>query len=287
MKKIAIILCAFLISSVSLFTFNASAKSDQNYQQFTFNDGVKGNTYNWLTYTDTKCGMNTIAHFSAVTTKKISRMEVDWTAYNITGTEQFWGNKPLVNTNYLLDTSRKGVIGKSFAQFLLKHGKQTWKPKGYAYHCGTGSIKSINKDSVDTSAKNAVNTLENSPVLPAQYSEINNINFDDQSKVVKDTFKEYYNADLNLYTFKNGQRVNADDLKIIETKNELGTKFEDESLGLKVAEENISDFSYVEVEIPETVFDENNKEFMLKGYIVTSKSTQDKLDFGLIETEIE
>ena len=30
MKKIAIILCAFLISSVSLFTFNASAKNAVN-----------------------------------------------------------------------------------------------------------------------------------------------------------------------------------------------------------------------------------------------------------------
>lgn len=286
MKKFFGVFLASIFILTALFSPKAFAAGDQDYQQFTFADGNKANSYHWLTYVDTTCGMNTQAHYSAVTTKNISNMEVDWTAYNLSGAEQFWGNKPLVNTNYLLDTSKVGVIEKSYAQFTLKYKTQTWKPKGYAYHCGSGGTKSAMK-LPNTSAENAINSLENTSTLPVQYTNINSYNTDDQLSIVKDTFNEFYAQDLSAYKLENGQAVTVDDLKIIETRNEFGTRFEDSKLQVVANKEDATNFSYVKVTVPNKVFDKNNKEYKLEGYILTSNGAKDKLDFGLIETEIQ
>lgn len=86
-----------LSTFVTIITFSTpifgkiQAAVDQDYNSFTFSNGNRANTYHWFTYVDTQCGMNTIAKYSAVTQSNVDKMQVDWTAYNVTGTEQDWG----------------------------------------------------------------------------------------------------------------------------------------------------------------------------------------------------
>lgn len=285
MKKILALFFSSILALTTLFSSNVLA-SDTNYNQFIFADGNQANTYHWLTYIDVKCGMNTKAHYSASTQRTVSRMEVDWTAYNLSGAEQFWNHLPLINTTYLYDSSGIGAIRKSFAQFEIQHKTQTWRPKGYVYHCQQWTSNSPSL-STDYAAENAINALKNTSALPTQYANIYDYNTNEQLSIVKNTFNEYYAEELSAYKLENGQNVNGDNFKIIETIIEVGTKLEDNDLQISFNKEKNTNFSYIKVSIPDKVFNKNNEEYKLEGYILVSNGAEKALDFGLIETKIE
>lgn len=233
-----------------------------------------------------------MARYSATTHKAINQMEVDWVVYNINGPEQDWGHLPLQNTNYLYDESIVGVLAKSYAEWILQHNTQTWKPKGYAYHCIFDNTRSLDNTAAalteeEISPKNTINSLKNKSVLPVQYTNFTSYNDNEQLSIVKETFEEFYGKDLSAYHLENGHILTVDHLKIKERKNASGKKFEDDQLQISISKKDNTDFTYIKVSVPYKVFDENNIEHKIDGYILISNSNQDKLDFGLIETEFQ
>lgn len=298
MKKLFYLAFATIIAIIASFGESASA-ADTNHKSFTFSNGNVGHSYHWFTYVDTKCGMNTIGKYSASSNSNLNIMGVDWTAYNITGTEQDWGNLEYLNKKYFFDQSKTAVLGKSYAAFDFKENKQTWKPKGYIYHCGaTASSLDLNS-SVSTLAASLNSSEENPNVLPSKYKNLGKSkkgisarsiqSNDTETEVLKETLDEHYADDIKEFQLKNGDAVTSENFEVTQSTSQKGNHFEDEELQLEFSDlPKDTNITYIKASVPQTTY-QDGEEFDLQAYIVVSDAAGngDALDFGFISTPVE
>ncbi|MGE7604953.1 hypothetical protein ACQKL5_21235 [Peribacillus sp. NPDC097675] len=295
MKKILCLVFATIIAITASFGESAFA-ADTNNKSFTFSNGNVGHSYHWLTYVDTECGMNTIAKYSASSNSNVNKMGVDWTAYNITGTQQDWGNIEYLNKKYLYDNSKTAVLGKSYASFDFLENKQSWKPKGYVYHCGTSAKAAT---SAKTASLDSSLDLENPNLLPTKYKNLwkskkgistkSVQSTTPETDVIKETLDEYYLEDIQEFKLENGEVVTSDSFKVDKTIRQQGSHFEDKELKLEFSDlPEDTNITYIRASVPQNTY-QDGEAFNLQAYIVVSDSVGngDALDFGFISTPVE
>ncbi|MFE4430902.1 hypothetical protein ACFRH9_28685 [Peribacillus butanolivorans] len=294
MKKLFYLVFATIIAITASFGESVFA-ADTNNKSLTFSNGNVGHSYHWLAYVDTKCGMNTVAKYSGSSNSNVNKMEVDWTAYNITGTEQDWGNGNWTNTKYIYDKSRTAVLGKSYAAFEFVENSQTWKPKGYVYHCGMTS------SSLEATKIASLNATENPNMLPTKYKDLwkskkgistkSLTTTSPETEITKETLEEYYLEDIEEFKLDNGNTVTADNFRVDKSIKVKGSHFEDKDLKLEFSDlPEDTNITYIKSSVPQKVYQEDGKAFNLQAYIVVSDSAasnEDALDFGFLSTPVK
>ncbi len=301
MKKLFYLVFATIIAITASFGESVFA-ADTNNKSLTFSNGNVAHSYHWLSYVDTKCGMNTIAKYSGSSNGYVNKMGIDWTAYNVSGTEQDWGNGNWTNTKYFYDRSITAVLGKSYAAFEFVENSQTWKPRGYAYHCGltSSSLDAAKTASLDASGDLTQKT-ENPNMLPTKYKDLwksktgisakSLTTTSPETEITKETLEQYYLEDIQEFKLGNGNTVTAKNFKVDKSTKFKGSHFEDKDLKLKFSDlPEDTNITYIKSSVPQNVYQEDGKAFTLQAYIVVSDSAasnEDALDFGLISTPVK
>lgn len=248
--------------------------------------GVKVSYTNVLTYTDTRCGVNTRAHYKGNAAKSISNMKVNWNIKNGAGRVLESSGISKNNAKTISDKSKdRQPITVSTGNFSFKNGGTTWTPTSRAYHCVR--LKSIsnedNENNIEVTSENEENIIK----LKQLYSEIktngnsriSNLDFsnEDIKEIVKSELTD--NAtDLTVYQDENGKTINLDDFEIISVKagNSVSPVVDD----VTFSNPNADNTTIIEVEIPKTVY-ENGEELKVTGYVVLIDGNGQNLESGI------
>lgn len=246
--------------------------SDRNYDTHTFSGGVTAGSYHYFNYVDVKCGANSYITYQGASSSKIDIISVDWKAYNVGGPVVDSSYIKSLKTNGVFDQSKKDVLEKSYAKFLFDKGGNEWRPASTIYNCAFSSFL-------------APTIKENK--MPETYKSLVTKNSKDQLQIAKSIIQEYYSTDLSEFTLNN-RPITIDDFKLGEDNKTIGKTFKEEKLKLSFTREEQTEFSFVNIYVPEVV-KKDNTEYSLKAYVLINDNNgvNDRLDVGLVIDKIE
>lgn len=273
-KKFTALALGFLLV-FSSFTINALASD--------FRSGGRevGGTYvsysHYLTYTDTRCGMNTQAHYQGNANRAIGTIGVKWDVRSVfTGGILDAGGITHSNRGNVSDKSANRLpIEESDARFTFKNGGSSWTPKSTAYHCVSLSSLTTGEESSDferDTLKELYNQLKNGK------NTLNSTNLEQDITEVVERQLADNETDVTEFTYKDGKEVSVSDFNIVNLAAENSKTPVADGVTFYNTEE--ANTSIIELEVKETVF-KDEKEYKLTGYVVFIDGEEQNLESGI------
>lgn len=248
--------------------------------------GVKVSYTNVLTYTDTRCGVNTRAHYKGNAAKSIDNMKIKWNIKNGAGRVLQSSEISKKNIKTISEKSKdRQPITVSTGNFSFKKGGTTWSPTSRAYHCVR--IKSLTDEDNKNDIENLSDDEKNIVKLQEIYNDIktnksakiSNLSHSDDSIKEIVTNELLDNAtDLSVYQDESGKAISLEDFEVVSVKaeNDISPVADD----VIFSNPDGDNTTIVEVEVLKPVY-EDGKEVKITGYVVLIDKNGHNLESGI------